>query len=508
MARSLRQPPHKLPVFIFHQCDPGTFFTVSSTFSQSTKPKVSIMPGRNHYNAFRYQYVRGFICCSSSVYDLVTIYNPTTRQCLPLPKIESMVLSPKRHKHCYFGYDHVMNEYKVLAMVNDSQELTQTFHVFTLGRDCPQWRKIRGNIDYELISVSRAGVCIDGTIYYVAVRRKDNENYGELLMMSFDVKSERFYHVRTPETLWSPKCTERGLFNHQGKLGCISSNENNISMWIMENAEKQEWSTLLLACLNTLEVISELSQVSLLLYLRNYFLLPKGLGGVFYGVRPREFSWKRKTEVMRKGNEEKNYREEEYLQLPLDLIVEILKKLPLKSLVRFRCVSKQFSTIICSLRDFIESVVTRHLAQPGQQLPLLAVFHHCVPETFFTVSSSFSQSLKPAIYNPTTKRSVGLPEIGPPVTGFRKCNCLFGYDPVMDQYKVLSMVFDFRELTQTFHVFTLGQSQSWRRIQGINDGKLFPSAEGICIDGTFEFLRFKRDQDCLFCDNETQHIII
>jgi len=112
------------------------------------------------------------------------------------------------------------------------------------------------------------------------------------------------------------------------------------------------------------------------------------------------------------------------------------------------------------------------------------------------------------IYNPTTKRSVGLPEIGPPVTGFRKCNCLFGYDPVMDQYKMLSMVFDFRELTQTFHVFTLGQSQSWRRIQGINDGKLFPSAEGICIDGTFEFLRFKRDQDCLFCDNETQHIII
>jgi len=100
---------------------------------------------------------------------------------------------------------------------------------------------------------------------------------------------------------------------------------------------------------------------------------------------------------MRKGNEEKNYREEEYLQLPLDLIVEILKKLPLKSLVRFRCVSKQFSTIICSLRDFIESVVTRHLAQPGQQLPLLAVFHHCVPETFFTVSSSFSQSLKPAV---------------------------------------------------------------------------------------------------------------
>ncbi|KAG7594982.1 F-box domain [Arabidopsis thaliana x Arabidopsis arenosa] len=244
MARSLRQPPHKLPVFIFHQCEPETSFTVSSTFSQNTKPKVSIMPRPNNYYSFRYQYIQGFICCSSPVYDVVTIYNPTTRQCIPLPKIESMALSLKRHKNCYFGYDHVMNEYKVLAMVNDSQELTQTFHVFTLVKDCHQWRKIRGNIDEELIPVGQAGVCIDGTIYYVAVRRKEMFNYGETIMLSFDVRSERFYHVHTPEALWSPKWNDRALFNHQGKLGCISNNENNTSVWIMENAEKQEWSNI------------------------------------------------------------------------------------------------------------------------------------------------------------------------------------------------------------------------------------------------------------------------
>ncbi|KAG7600335.1 F-box associated interaction domain [Arabidopsis suecica] len=324
MARSLRQPPHKLPVFIFHQCEPETSFTVSSTFSQNTKPKVSIMPRPNNYYSFRYQYIQGFICCSSPVYDVVTIYNPTTRQCIPLPKIESMALSLKRHKNCYFGYDHVMNEYKVLAMVNDSQELTQTFHVFTLVKDCHQWRKIRGNIDEELIPNGQAGVCIDGTIYYVAVRRKEMFNYGETIMMSFDVRSETFYHVHTPEALWRPKWNDRALFNHQGKLGCISNNENNTSVWIMENAEKQEWSNITFDLLEypggDFRTFSGITPAGEIFIVQIMFLrLPS---------RFSVYKRRRKTEVMRKGNEEKNYREEEYLQLPLDLIVEILKKLP------------------------------------------------------------------------------------------------------------------------------------------------------------------------------------
>ncbi|CAH8268845.1 unnamed protein product [Arabidopsis lyrata] len=52
------------------------------------------------------------------------------------------------------------------------------------------------------------------------------------------------------------------------------------------------------------------------------------------------------------------------IDIPLDLTVEILKKLPAKSLVRFQCVSKLWSSIISSRRDFIESIVTRSLTQP------------------------------------------------------------------------------------------------------------------------------------------------
>lgn len=51
------------------------------------------------------------------------------------------------------------------------------------------------------------------------------------------------------------------------------------------------------------------------------------------------------------------------IDIHIDLVVEILKKLPVKSLVRFRCVSKQWLSIISYSRNFIDSIVTRPLRQ-------------------------------------------------------------------------------------------------------------------------------------------------
>ena len=59
------------------------------------------------------------------------------------------------------------------------------------------------------------------------------------------------------------------------------------------------------------------------------------------------------------------------INIPLDLTVEILKKLPAKSLVRFKCVSKCWSSIISSRKDFIESIVTRSLTQPPRDAHLI-----------------------------------------------------------------------------------------------------------------------------------------
>ncbi|CAA7035039.1 unnamed protein product [Microthlaspi erraticum] len=70
------------------------------------------------------------------------------------------------------------------------------------------------------------------------------------------------------------------------------------------------------------------------------------------------------------------------INIPLDLTVEILKKLPAKSLVRFQCVSKQWSTIIGSRKDFIDSIVARSLAQPPRD-NLHFIFHHFSLDPFF-----------------------------------------------------------------------------------------------------------------------------
>ncbi|CAH8310477.1 unnamed protein product [Eruca vesicaria subsp. sativa] len=185
VARSLRQPPLELPIFIFHHCVPETFFTVSPVFSPTPTDHVVTIPRPSPRNSFHYQYSRGLICCSSSESHLVTIYNPTTRQLFPLPEIQAPATRSELSS-CFFGYDPITNQYKVLSIVvvNDDE---QSYHVFTLG--CQQsWRKVKG-IDEESFP-NDYSVCIDGTIYYNAKRGV------ETMLLSFDIRSERFDRSR------------------------------------------------------------------------------------------------------------------------------------------------------------------------------------------------------------------------------------------------------------------------------------------------------------------------
>lgn len=75
------------------------------------------------------------------------------------------------------------------------------------------------------------------------------------------------------------------------------------------------------------------------------------------------------------------------VNIPLDLTVEILKKLPAKSLLRFQCVSKQWLSIISSRRDFIDSIVTRSLSQPSRDI--LISFSTTLTNSLKQISSSF-----------------------------------------------------------------------------------------------------------------------
>ncbi|CAH8320202.1 unnamed protein product [Eruca vesicaria subsp. sativa] len=205
--------------------------------------------------------------------------------------------------------------------------------------------------------------------------------------------------------------------------------------------------------------------------------------------------------------------------IPLDLQVEILCRLPSKSVVRFMLVSKSWREIILS-KSFIR---LRSLAQP---LRFLLVFCDKNNQTGRTSCSFFSSSsLLPSstsisttflsritfplryrpsysnyyvnglmnmgeiICNPLTGKSVSLPKLVKLTADSkpRLATRFFGYDPVNNQYKVLCITPNHaRNATSPFNyyyqVFTLGaKPKTWRFIDC--DIPHICLSNGLCIDG-------------------------
>ncbi|XP_023633081.1 putative F-box protein At1g32420 isoform X2 [Capsella rubella] len=166
-----------------------------------------------------------------------------------------------------------------------------------------------------------------------------------------------------------------------------------------------------------------------------------------------------------------------FINTPLDLTVEILKKLPAKSLLRFQCVSKQWLSIISSRRDFIDSIVTRSLTQPPPR-DIKLIFHHQIlypGPHYFIFSSSYPQNTdKEALTTKATSYH------------YVRDRCFFGYDPIEDHYKVMVLPKYHMEEVPC-QVFTVGdpKEKPWRCIQGI--GLHYPWSPAVCVNGVIYY---------------------
>lgn len=181
-------------------------------------------------------------------------------------------------------------------------------------------------------------------------------------------------------------------------------------------------------------------------------------------------------------------------ETPHEIIVDILSRLPVKSLMRFRCVCKQWLSLTYD-KHFINMHMKRH---SGFIISYGEIVEHCRYEQNFVILSKDgttpTDKLKFEIHseenrvlpscnglicfygcgsiylcNPGTREIISLP---PTTARAKNFSCGFGFDPLAKQYKVVKLInptlrypVKRRPIIDVSHceVLTIGD-ESWRNI--------------------------------------------
>ncbi|XP_065880276.1 F-box protein CPR1-like [Euphorbia lathyris] len=216
--------------------------------------------------------------------------------------------------------------------------------------------------------------------------------------------------------------------------------------------------------------------------------------------------------------------------LPQELIYEILLWFPVKSLLRFRCVSKSFCAIIGS-QSFINSHFKRssenkihpklielgvhrlgnnrcifHALDFNEDFQPELVLYKSFPSMPYPSFFSYCNGLvllciwpcELCLWNPSTRKYRILPAFPVNATvDFKYHNFVLGYDSTTDDFKVVAFMWKVGcGLTQVW-IFEL-RSNCWRRIQdfpyvGYNCIKL--GGNGDCfVDGSLHFICYVRGE--------------
>ncbi|KAG2327972.1 hypothetical protein Bca52824_010700 [Brassica carinata] len=148
-----------------------------------------------------------------------------------------------------YGYDHVEDQYKVLAV--DHLPGRMEHKIVVLGGE-ETWREAPCVTCPHIVCTQ--GLYMNGTIYYGAIREKIDTPHISIIV-SFDVRLETFNIINVPSKLvpigyksmwneiWWTKLTDKTLINYGGKIGVVENpREGSFRLWVVEDAEKEEWS--------------------------------------------------------------------------------------------------------------------------------------------------------------------------------------------------------------------------------------------------------------------------
>ena len=203
------------------------------------------------------------------------------------------------------------------------------------------------------------------------------------------------------------------------------------------------------------------------------------------------------------------------VEIPDDVVVEILARLPVKSLLRFRCICKLWRSII-SDSSFIELHRTLSVTRAGGNLFLLCFpsVAHWPWRLLFYIDhseeegrcnafrndfslSGFSECInglicqddpQPQVCNLSTKERVILPTTAMDFPKWiqTSSHCSLGFEPRNNTYKILrtwKVYWSSLDWSPRFEIFTLG-SNTWRSLIPESNISVPGNRHSVCVGGT------------------------
>ncbi|XP_006279114.2 LOW QUALITY PROTEIN: putative F-box protein At1g47765, partial [Capsella rubella] len=177
----------------------------------------------------------GLICFQVSGTPIV--WNPSTRQLLPLPK-------PRLSWNdltIFLGYDPVECKHKVMCI--PLKRSSDVCRVLTLGSAQKSWKTVKTQHKHRSDNQT-CGRCIKGVVYYIAEVYQTHV----WVVMSFDVRSEKFDMIQLPSDT-----DYRSIFlTYEESFACVQMRttkggqvrgERCTTLCILEDAKKHKWSS-------------------------------------------------------------------------------------------------------------------------------------------------------------------------------------------------------------------------------------------------------------------------
>lgn len=194
--------------------------------------------------------INGMLCMKRYISETqviqIFLWNPSIRKALELPSPEMLTAEVRFDIDCAFGFDHVRNDYKVVASVyiGGGLHIPRFVEIFTLST-C-SWKTV--NIDRGpcLWIHGCPKVFLNGIIYWSGIDILKSTVKGRFShFVSFDVVSEVFKYIDLPD-LEHPNVWEHERFpiNFDQSIGLMEIFETYTQIWVLEDVEGmvQSWT--------------------------------------------------------------------------------------------------------------------------------------------------------------------------------------------------------------------------------------------------------------------------